>query len=126
MILSKTAESPRALAEVLRGREVASASDGGGSSADATFGSVAGAFETSSVAEGDVLYVSGVGTFSVASVTGETSLEIDGTFSETFSGKAYKICRNRIDPADILYVGPDGSQNMKWVVIYDSATFSNA
>lgn len=77
----------------------------------------------SGVAAGDVLYVSGIGEFIVSSVTDAGELEITTTFPSTFSGKNYRICRGKIDAADVIYAGPDNGRDNKWAVIWDADTF---
>lgn len=126
MMLSKTVDTARALAEFLRGSAVTRGTDGAGTAVDATFTSATGAFVADGVAAGDVLYLDGEAEAVVASVTSATELEVTGAFAATFSSTHYRICRGKIDAEDIVYAGPDGGQNGKWIALWDSPTFSGA
>jgi hypothetical protein len=125
MVLSKTVDTARQLAEFLRGTEIARGTAGAGDVATTTFSDVTvGAF--ADVEAGQTIYIAAEGTFLVASVTDDNEIELDSALSQTLAAAHWRVCSGPISAEDTRYAGPDSGQNGKWIAIWDSATFHNA
>ena len=121
MLISRRFKSNTEMVEFLRGVVIVEGTGGTGSTGSSTFTDAAtDAFD--GVEAGDTVYVSGIGTFEVSSVTDVNTLELDAPLSDDAAGVHWRVTRGAIAKDEILNASFEQLSH-QWVVVYDALTF---
>ena len=75
-----------------------------------------------SAAVGDTLYVSGQTAYTISG-SGANTVTISGATNA--SSLTWRLCRNKIASANIIFFGQSAGDSNSWVVVHDSPSFTN-